>query len=100
MKVGYDAGGGLMKDEIFSVKAFRQAQDSGSSGSKVGHSLGPEGHAESIASQNVIPRNLHTDPDGASEVSEWGRDGKSGKYLRCGAPTDIPKTLIHRGDMG
>jgi hypothetical protein len=70
MKIGYDAGGGLMKDEIFCGKAFRQVQDSGPSGSKVGHSLDPEGHAESIASQNVIPRNLHTDPDGASEVSE------------------------------
>jgi len=62
MKVGYDLGGSLIKEEIVGGKAFREVQNSGIGGSNVGYRFDPHCVAERIPSQDVIRRSLHMPP--------------------------------------
>jgi hypothetical protein len=64
MKVGYNAGRGLMKDHIFRGKAFRKVKDSSLGGVKVGDGFNPSRLAESVPSQDVIRCSLHVHPYG------------------------------------
>lgn len=70
MKVGYDAGRGLMKDYIFSGKAFREVQYSGPCGIDVGDPFNPDSLAESISSQDVIRLRLHKHPGGEVRLTK------------------------------
>jgi len=62
MKVGYDPGGSLMKDEVVGGKAFREVQNPGLGGLNVGYGFDPDSVAERIPSQDVIRRSLHMHP--------------------------------------
>ena len=70
MKVGYDAGRGLMKDYIFAGEAFRKVQYSGLCSMNIGDGFDPDGMAESICSQDVIRLYLHRYPGGESRLAK------------------------------
>ena len=61
-KVGYNLGGGLMKDYVFAGKAFCKVQYTGPCGIQVGDRFDPNSLTESVRSQDFIRLRLHEAP--------------------------------------